>query len=198
LKLKKKAKDWFSNLIGEAKPKPWKQFLILFLEEFSTEDHQNTIAKLYLSKQKKLEKLKSYFIRYYKYLRNDETVVKRDIAIRYAKAQADRLNKPDSAILQKQKDSFIKEESNKLLPNEESRVDAFIKELGSKQYRFHFFVTKPSTMEEVRRTVIHITKKGQWIHTTSNKKCKSESTSSSCSESDSHSDSSSSDRKTLL
>ena len=39
LKLKKKAKDWFSNLTGEAKPKSWKQFLTLFLEEFSTEDH---------------------------------------------------------------------------------------------------------------------------------------------------------------
>ena len=52
LKLKKKAKDWFSNLTGEAKPKSWEQFLTLFLEEFSTEDHQNTIAKLYLSRQK--------------------------------------------------------------------------------------------------------------------------------------------------
>jgi len=39
LKLKKKAKDWFSNLTGEAKPKSWEQFLTLFLEEFSTEDH---------------------------------------------------------------------------------------------------------------------------------------------------------------
>jgi len=95
-------------------------------------------------------------------------------------AQADRLNKPlipDPAVLQKEKDSFIKEESNKLLLNEESRVDAFIKGLRSKQYRSHFFITKPSTMEEVRRTVIHITRKGQWIHTTSNKKHKSDSTS---------------------
>ena len=61
LKLKKKAKDWFSNLTGEAKPKSWKQFLTLFLEEFTTEDYQNIIAKLYLSRQKKGEKLKSYF-----------------------------------------------------------------------------------------------------------------------------------------
>ena len=196
LQLKKKAKDWFSNLTGEAKPKSWEQFLTLFLEEFSTEDHQNTIAKLYLSRQKKGEKLKSYFTRYYKYLKKHETAVKREVAIRYAKAQADKLNKPlipDPAVLQKEKDSFIKEESNKLLLNEESRVDAFIKGLRSKQYRSHFLITKPSTMEEVRRTVIHITRKGQWIHTTSNKKHKSDSTSSSCSESDSDSDSSTSD-----
>jgi len=48
-------------------------------------------------------------------------------------------------------------------------------------------------MEEARRTVIHITTKGQWIHTTSNKKHKSDSTSSSCSDSESYSDSSCSD-----
>ena len=53
LKLKKKAKDWFNNLTGEAKQKSGKEFLTLFLEEFSTEDHQNTIAKLYLSGQKR-------------------------------------------------------------------------------------------------------------------------------------------------
>jgi len=118
------------------------------------------------------------------------------VAIRYAKSQADKLNKsliPDPAVLQKEKDSFIKEESNKLLLNEESRVDAFIKGLRSKQYRSHFLITKPSTMKEVRRTVIHITRKGQWIHTTSSKKHKSDSTSSSCSESESDSDASSSD-----
>ena len=113
LKLKKKAEDWFSNLTGEAKPKPWKQFLTLFLEEFSTEDHQNTIAKLYLSRQKKGEKLKSYFTRYYKYLKKHETAVKREVAIRYAKAQADRPLISDPSVLQKEKDSFIKEESNK-------------------------------------------------------------------------------------
>ena len=39
LKLKKKVKDWFSNLTGEAKPKSWEQFLTLFLEEFSTKDY---------------------------------------------------------------------------------------------------------------------------------------------------------------
>ena len=117
MKLKKKAKDWFSNLSGEGKPKSWKQFLILFLEEFSTEDHQNTIAKLYLSRQKKGEKLKSYFTKYYKYIKKHETAVKREVAIRYDKAEADKLNKPltsDPAVLQKEKDSFIKEESSKL------------------------------------------------------------------------------------
>ena len=192
LKLKKKAKDWFSNLTGEAKPKTWEQFLTIFLEEFSTEDHQNTIAKLYLSRQKKGEKLKSYFTRYYKYLKKHETAVKREVAIRYAKAQADKPNKPlipDPTVIQKEKDTYIKDESNKLLLNEESRVDAFIKGLRSKQYRSHFLITKPSTMEEVRRTVIHITRKGQWIHTT-NKKHNSDSSSSSTS-SDSESESSS-------
>ena len=69
LKLKQKSKDCFSNLIGEAKPKSWKQFLTISLKEFNTEDHQNAIAKLYLSRQKKVEKLKLYFTRYYKYLR---------------------------------------------------------------------------------------------------------------------------------
>jgi len=94
LKLKKKAKDWFSNLTGEAKPKSCEQFLTFFLQEFSTKDHQNTIAKLYLSRQKKGKKLKSYFTRYYKYLKKHETAVKREVAIRYTKAQVDRLNKP--------------------------------------------------------------------------------------------------------
>ena len=82
LKLKKKPKYWLSNLTGEAKSKSWEQFLSLFLEEFSTEDHQNTLAKLYLSRQK--EKLKSYFTRYYKCLKKHETAVKREVAIRYA------------------------------------------------------------------------------------------------------------------
>jgi len=39
LKLKKKLKDWFSNLAGETKPKSWEQFLTFFLEEFSSGDH---------------------------------------------------------------------------------------------------------------------------------------------------------------
>jgi len=48
-------------------------------------------------------------------------------------------------------------------------------------------------MEEIRRTVLHITRKGQWIYITSSKKHKSDSTSSSCSESDLDSNSFSSD-----
>ena len=92
LKLKKKAKDWFSNLTGEAKPKSWEQFLTLFLEKYGTEDYQNTIAKLYLSRQKKGEKLNSYFIRYYKYLKKHKTAIKREVVIRYA--QIETLNKP--------------------------------------------------------------------------------------------------------
>ena len=57
-------------------------------------------------------------MRNYNYLKKYETAVKREVAIRYAKAQADKLNKPlihDSAVVQKEKNSFIKEESNKLL-----------------------------------------------------------------------------------
>ena len=186
LKLKKKAKDWFSNLTGETKPKTWEQFLTLFLEEFSTEDHQNTNAKLYLSRQKKGEKLKAYFTRYYKYLKKHETAVKREVAIRYAKAQADKLKPliPDLAVLQKEKDGFIKEESNKLRSNEESRVDAFIKGLRSKQDRSHFLITKPSIMEEVRRTAIHIIRKSQWIYITNDERHKSDSSNSSDSDSD--------------
>ena len=105
-----------------------------------------------------------YFTRYYKYLKKHEAAVKREVAIRYAKAEADRLNKPlipDPAVLQKEKDGFIKEENNKLLLNEESSADAFIKRLRSKQYRSYFLTTKPSIMEEVRRTVIYITSKSQ-------------------------------------
>jgi len=112
----------------------------------------------------KCEKLKSYFTRYYKYLKKHETAIKREMAIRYTKSQADKLNKPlipDPAVLQKEKDSFIKEESNKLLLNEESRGDAFIKGLRFKQYRSHFLIIKPSAMKDIRRTVIHITRKGQ-------------------------------------
>jgi len=63
--------------------------------------------------------------------------------------------------VQKENDSFIKEKSNKLLLNEKSRADAFIKGLRSKQYRSSFFITEAATIEEVRRTVIYITKKGQ-------------------------------------
>ena len=66
------------------------------------------------------------------------------------------------------------EEESGLLFNEKSRVDAFIKGLGSKQYRSHFLIIKPSIMEEVRRTVVHITRKGQWIHTTGSKRHKSD------------------------
>ena len=59
------------------------------LKKFSTEDHQNTIAKLYLSRQKKGKKFKSHLTRYYKYLKKPETAGKREIAIRYAKAQSE-------------------------------------------------------------------------------------------------------------
>ena len=52
--------------------------------------------------------------------------------------------------------------------------------------------------KKFRKMVIHITRKGQWIHTTSNKKHKSDSTSSSCSESDSNSDASTTGHKKFL
>jgi len=68
---------------------------------------------------------KCYFTRYSKNVKKHEIVVKREVAIRYTKAQADKLNKPlisDPAVLQKEKDSFIKEESNKLLLNKESQI----------------------------------------------------------------------------
>jgi len=55
-----------------------------------------------------------------------KTAVKREMAIRYAKAQANKLKKPfisDLAVLQKKKDSFFKTGNNKLVFDEESRVD---------------------------------------------------------------------------
>ena len=75
------------------------------------------------------------------------------MAIKYAKTQTDKLNKPlisDLTVLQKEKDSVIKEKSNKLL-DEESRVDTFIKRLKTNQYRSHLLIRKSSTIEEVRR-----------------------------------------------
>jgi len=71
---------------------------------------------VYLSRQKKDEKLESYFTRYYEYLKKHKTAVKRKVAIKYTKSQAHKINQPlipDPAILQKEKNSFIKEESNK-------------------------------------------------------------------------------------
>ena len=55
----------------------------LFFKKFSTENQQNTIAKLYLSKPKKDEKLKAYFTKYDKYLQKYKTAVKRKV--RYVK-----------------------------------------------------------------------------------------------------------------
>jgi gluconate kinase len=44
LKLKKRAKEWYTNLSSSAKPNVWEQFVTLFLEEFSNEDLQTTLA----------------------------------------------------------------------------------------------------------------------------------------------------------
>jgi len=44
--------------------------------------------------------------------------------------------------------------------SEDNRVEAFIS--GLRHYRSHFLITKPSTMEEVRQIVVHITRKRQW------------------------------------
>jgi len=80
-------------------------------------------------------------------MKKHETAVKREVAIRYAKAQADKSNKPlisNPTVLQKEKNSYIKEESNKLLLSKESRVDAFIKGLRFKQYKSHFLQWRKS------------------------------------------------------
>ena len=63
---------------------------------------------MYLGRQKKGEKLKAYFTKYYKYL----ACYQWEIAITYAKPQADKLKPviPDSVIVQN-KNSFIKEKS---------------------------------------------------------------------------------------
>ena len=134
------------------------------------------------------------------YLKKYETAVKRKVTIRYAKGQADNLDQvPDPAVFQNEKNSFIKEENNKLLLNKKKgRIDIFINELKSKQHRSHLSIIKLSTIERVKRTVIHIIRKGQWIYTTSSKRYKFDSPDSSCSESDSDSGSSSSNSNSLI
>ena len=80
-----------------------------------------------------LSKLKVYFSRYYKYIKKDESAAKREVAIHYAKMQADKLNKSlilDLAIVQKEKDTYIKEESNKLLLSEEVELMPLLRDLG--------------------------------------------------------------------
>ena len=54
------------------------------------------------------------------------------MAIHYTKMQADKPNKPlilDLIVVQKEKDTYIKEESNNLLLSKVSKVDTFIKRL---------------------------------------------------------------------
>ena len=83
LKLRKKAKEWYTNLSSQVKPKTWEQFITLFLEEFSDEDLQTTLAKCYKISQRKSESLKDYFNRFQRYLKKHETAVKGEVAIRY-------------------------------------------------------------------------------------------------------------------
>ena len=164
LKLKKKAKEWFTNLSAQVKPKTWEQFVTLFLEEFSDEDLQTTLAKCYKISQRKSETLKAYFNRYQKYLKKHDTAVKREVTIRYSKKlmnkSLERPLIPDPAITKKEREDFSNEETAKLSMNEDNRVEAFIS--GLRHYRSHFLITKPSTMEEVRQIVLHITRKMQW------------------------------------
>src|SRR5436305_11033787 len=64
LKLKRKAKEWYNNLSTKEKPKTWDQLVTLFLEEFSDEDIQTSLARCYKITQRKSEFLKKYFHRY--------------------------------------------------------------------------------------------------------------------------------------
>jgi len=63
----------------------------------------------------------------------------------------------DTSAAEKVRKDFIATDTNMLTMSEESRVEAFIS--GLRHHRSHFLITGPSTMEEVRQTVLHISKK---------------------------------------
>jgi hypothetical protein len=153
LKLRKRAKEWYNNLSIKEKPTTWDQLVNLFLEEFSDEDVQTSLARCYKITQKKQESLKRYFSRYQKYLKKHDSAVKREVAIRGAKF----LIKPKSDTKTKTKEEFIAEETQKLSMHENIRVETFIS--GLRHYRSHFLITNPNTMEELKRIVQVITKK---------------------------------------
>jgi hypothetical protein len=89
----------------------------------------------------------------------------------------------------KDKEEWLQIEYAKLLLCEEIIVDTFIN--GLRHNRSHFLITKPSTMEEVRRTVIHITQKSQWNHKRRSSHSDSDDSSSDHTDSDSDQNSSS-------
>ena len=183
LKLRKKAKEWYTNLSSQVKPKTWEQFITLFLEEFSDEDLQTTLAKCYKIGQRKSESLKNYFNRFQRYLKKHETAVKREVAMRYAKKLMDKAQKPlssDSDDAKKEKDAFTEGQTQNLMMSEDNRVEAFIS--GLRHYRSHFLITRPSTMEEVRQTVLHITRKRQWNASTKSNSDSDSEDNDSCSE----------------
>ena len=59
--------------------------MVLFLEEYSDEDLQTTLAKCYMIQQRKLENLKTYFKRFQKYLKQHDMAVEREVAIKFSK-----------------------------------------------------------------------------------------------------------------
>jgi len=170
LKLKVKAKECYTNLSAQAKPrKTWEQFVTLF-EEFRDEDLQTTLAKCYKLSQKRSKTLKAYFNRFQKHFKQHDTIVKREVAIRYSQNLTVKNLKPlisDPAMAKREKEEFYNEETTKLCMSKENRVDALTS--GLRHCRSHFLITKCSTMEEVRQIVLHITRKRQW-NTTSKKR----------------------------
>ena len=85
LKIKKKTKDWFNNFTGETKLKSWEQFLTLFFKKFSTKSYEISLPSYILVEKKRSENLKICFTNTMVPWKNDETVVKREVAIRSTK-----------------------------------------------------------------------------------------------------------------
>jgi len=197
LKLKRRAKQWYEHNLSGSKPTSWEQFLTLFLEEFGDEDLQSTLARCYKIAQKKSESLKHYFSRFQKYLKKHDSVVRRELAIRYAKTLAEKTRPliPDPNVIKKEKEDFYAFEKIKLAMSETSRVETFIS--GLKHYRSHFLIMQPSTMEEVRKIISNITKKKGWSKRQAYSDSESDSESSSGSDDDSDSSDSELDLENL-
>ena len=154
LKLRKQAKQWYSTFSSLEKPKTWLEFITMFLEEFGDDDIQASLAECYKIAQRKEKSLKHYLNHFRKYLKKHNTIVKREIAIRYAKYSQ------TSTDTTKSKAEFEKEEINKISMQEENRVEAFISDL--QHYQSHFLITHPKTMQNVKKTTVEIMKWKKW------------------------------------
>lgn len=95
LKLKRKAKKWFTNLSIQFKPKKLGinyQFVTFYFQEFSEENLQTTLPKCYKTDQR-FETFEAYFNRCQKYPKSHDTV-KREVTIRYSRKFVDKSQRP--------------------------------------------------------------------------------------------------------